>query len=81
MAEEDLTAHSSTLVQFIKAQEVDHFSRYHSLEFISVNYIPEAKVIPELKLLNIELMIGRYLKDHQYKAGICVDKYTTKIKS
>lgn len=75
MAEEDLIVPSYALVPFIKAQQIDHTSRYHSFEFAAVNYIPEGKLIPEPNLLNIEHMIGRYLKNHQYKAGTGFDTY------
>lgn len=43
MAEEDLTMPFYTVVLFIEAQQIDHTSRYHSLKFVFVNYIPEGK--------------------------------------
>lgn len=43
MLEEDLTVFSSSIVPFINAQQIDHASRYHSLKFVSVNYIPKRR--------------------------------------
>lgn len=44
MAVENLTMPSSTLVPFIEAQQVDHTSRYHLFEFVSINYIPKGRL-------------------------------------
>lgn len=41
------------------------YPRYHSFEFVSVNYIIEGKLIPEAELSNIEFMVCQYLKDCQ----------------
>lgn len=67
MAKEDLTVPFSIPVPFIEAQQVDHASRYHSFEFVSVNYTPERMVILEPKLSNTQLIASRYLMDRQYE--------------
>lgn len=69
MAEEDLNIPSSTHAPYVEAQQVDRPSIYHSFEFVTVNLIPGGKNVPRAKLSRRELMIGRYIKDHQYEAG------------
>lgn len=67
MEEEDIPIFASTMVPFLNAQQVDPTSKYHSFEFIIVNYIPEGGVFLEPKLSKAKLMIGRYLMRRQYE--------------
>lgn len=60
MAEEDILMSASIMVTFIDTHQVDLTSKYHSYEFVSVNYTFEGKTFLEPKLLRAELMIGRY---------------------
>lgn len=44
-------------------------SKYHSFEFVTVNYILEGGIFLEQKLSRMELMIRRYLIRRQYEPG------------
>lgn len=65
MTEEDVTVPASAIVPFIDMQLVNPASKYHSLEFVSINNIPEDGFFFEPKLLRSELMIGRYFLEKQ----------------
>lgn len=39
----------AAMVPFIDSQQVDSGSKYHSFEFVSVNYIPEGRVTETFK--------------------------------
>lgn len=50
MAEEDITAPSSTMVPSLTCKQVESASKYHSFEFVSTYYIPMVKTFLEPKL-------------------------------
>lgn len=49
--------------------------KYHSFEFVSVNYILEGKIISKPKLSKAELMIDRYLMKRQYERRTSLRKF------
>lgn len=62
------------MVPFIDTQQIDSTSKYHSFEFVSINYILEGGVFLEPKLSNGRIMIGWYLMKWQYEPGASLGK-------
>lgn len=44
MAGEDIPVPALTMVLIIHSHEMDSGSRYHSFEFVSINYIPKLEL-------------------------------------
>lgn len=73
--EEDTSVPTTVVVPFINTQQLDSASKYHSFEFVSVNYIPEGGAFLEPKLSKTKLMVGRYLIRRQYEPRTDLGKH------
>lgn len=69
MPEEHILVQASTMVPFIDSYQTDLAYKYHSFEFVSINYIPAGRTFLKSKLPKNESMIGRHLRKQQYEPG------------
>lgn len=81
MVEEEIRVPASTMVPFINTHQVDPASRYHSFDFVSVNYIPEGKTFLEPKLYRCRINASHYFMKCQNEPGIGLGKFGTEFSS